>query len=100
MDEPPHPASGRGARQHRARPRRGVQRPPVGEMDHDIDGAEMFRPVRQRTELADRAKLDAVDGFGRAARQAEDCMAALDQPAAQRAADEAGCTRHQNARQA
>ncbi|TMA52275.1 MAG: glycosyltransferase family 4 protein, partial [Deltaproteobacteria bacterium] len=71
---------------------------PVGEMDNDVGAAEMLGPVRPRGDLADRTHLDAGDRFGRAPRQAENAMAALDQPPAQRPADEARRTGDHNPR--
>ncbi len=60
----------------------------------------MLRPSRGRADIADRAQLDTRHWLSLSARQAEHQMAALDEPAAQRAADEAGRTGHQNVRQA
>ena len=107
MDEPPHPAGRRPERQGRSRfgflllgavSSRTMR--PVGKMDHDVDRHEMFRPARQRTDIAERAKLDTRDRLRRGARPAKHRMSALDQGTTQRPADEAGRPGHQNARQA
>src|SRR6202011_2924193 len=105
MAEAAHAARRRGTGEHRrrfrfvlrrARPRWTMR--PVGEMHDDVGAGEMFGPARPRRDLADRAALDAGDWLRRAARQAEDPMAALNEPGAQRPADEAGGTRHHNPR--
>jgi glycosyltransferase involved in cell wall biosynthesis len=107
MDQPPHPALRRGPRQCRGGlglnpsahiPWRAMRS--VGEVDYNFRLVEMARPIGRGNDLADRAKRDARNGFGRDARSPKHDMAALDQIAAQRAADEPGRTGHQNTRQA
>ena len=63
---------------------------PSGEMNDGVDGGEMLFPCRVRADFPDRAKLDTGNGHSRAARQPAHAVTALDQPAAQRAADKAG----------
>jgi hypothetical protein len=50
-------------------------------------------------DIADRAEFDARNRFCLAARYSENGVASLDEDAAERTADEPGCTGHQNARQ-
>ena len=72
---------------------------PGGEMNDRVDGSEMPRPGCLRADFPERAELDPRDRLSRATRQADHPMAAFDQPAAERAADEAGGSGHQNLRQ-
>ena len=55
---------------------------------------EMFRPVGSRADITDRAKLGTGYRCCQAPGDADDGMAACNEPAAQRAADEAGGTGH------
>src|SRR5580698_9802198 len=71
----------------------------VGEMNNDVDTVEMPRPVGRGADISDRAKLDARDWFGRTAGAPVHGVAAFDKPDAQRAADKAGRTGHQDASQ-
>src|SRR5246127_1410774 len=72
----------------------------VGEMNDDFDTVEMPRPVGRGADVSDREKLDIRDWFRRPPRAPDQPMAALDEAAAQRPADEARRTGHQNASQA
>jgi glycosyltransferase involved in cell wall biosynthesis len=69
-------------------------------MDDNIDAGEMRRPIGPRPDIPDRTQLDAGDRLCRAARGAEDGVAAPDQLIAQGPADKAGGAGHQNACQA
>jgi hypothetical protein len=69
-------------------------------MDHDLDSAEMTRPVCLRADVADRSNFSARYCFCRAARYTQNIVAARGEATAQRNADEARCTGHQNPRQA
>ena len=69
-------------------------------MDHDLRSGKMRRPVCPRTNVANRPDFDARYWVRRAARYAENIVAARAKATAQRIADEARCTGHQNARQA
>src|SRR5215471_5584861 len=72
----------------------------IRQMDDDLVIIEMFRPVGSRPDIADRAKVGTGYRCCQAPSDADDGMAACDESAAQRPADEAGGTGHQNARQA
>jgi glycosyltransferase involved in cell wall biosynthesis len=72
----------------------------VGEMHNDVDPIEMPRPVGVSGYIADRAKFDTRDRIRRTPGSAEHPMAVFNKAETQRAADKAGCTRHQDARQA
>ena len=107
VDEPPHPGARRGARQGRGRlglflrarvPHRAVG--PVGEMNDGLDPVEMPGPVGLPADVTDRAQLDTRHRFARAPGSAEDNMAAVGQPAAQRSADKSGRAGHQDAQRA
>jgi hypothetical protein len=86
QDEPPHLSRAGGPHQRRCsfdldiagcdvgRPMR-----PSSEMDDNVDTGEMTRPGRVRSDIPDRAQLDAGDRLCRPARSAEDGMAALGQ---------------------
>lgn len=56
---------------------REVDRPmrSSGEMDDNVDSGEMIRPGGVRSDIPDRAQLDAGDRLCRPARGAEDGMA-------------------------
>jgi hypothetical protein len=69
-------------------------------MDDDFDSTEMTCPVSPRANVANRSNFGARPCFCRAARYAENKVAARSEATAQRIADEARCAGHQNARQA
>src|SRR5690242_17788620 len=71
----------------------------VGEMHDDVDTVEMPRPVGRGADISDRAKFEILDRLRRTPRASEHRVAALDEPGAQRAANEAGRTGHQDASQ-
>ena len=49
---------------------------PSGEMDDNVDSGEIIRPGGVRSDISDRAQLDAGNRLCRVARGAEDGMAA------------------------
>jgi ribosomal protein L34 len=69
-------------------------------MDHDLDSAEMTRPVCPQADVTNRSNFGAGYRCRRAARYGKNIMAARRQATAQRIADEARGTGHQSARQA
>jgi hypothetical protein len=106
VDQAPHSAVHGGARQYRSglclnRRRRISCRVvrPISQVDHNVDTVEVSQPVGLGADIADRAKFDARNRFCLAARYSENGVASLDEDAAERTADEPGCTGHQNARQ-
>ena len=98
----PRRSAGECEKPHRSL-KAGGKGPAVGlirEVDYDLDPVEMSRPVGPWADVANRPELDARHRFRRRPGASEDGVTALDQPAAQGTADEAGGTGHQNARQA
>jgi hypothetical protein len=72
----------------------------AGEMDDGIDAVEDTAPVGFRADVAERAQYDAGDRFRWASRHPNHMVAAAGELAAQRRADKAGRTSHQDARHA
>ena len=107
MDQSVHPGLRRTVRQDlrglrlaviRCRQPRTVRA--AGEVHDNFDTVEMLRQVGRSADISDRPKFEARDWLRRTPGQPEHRMAALDEVGAQRTANEAGRTGHQDASQA